>query len=37
MVIKGKNSFSTEKQLPNNNKFKFINLNLINKNDMAWG
>lgn len=29
MVIKGKNSFSTEKQLPNNNKFKFINLNLF--------
>ena len=37
MVIKGKNSFSTEKQLPNSNKFKFINLNLINKNNLAWG
>ena len=29
MVIKGKNSFSTEKDRPNSNKFKFINLNLF--------
>jgi hypothetical protein len=27
--MKIKNGFSTEKQLPNSNKFKFINLNLI--------
>ena len=29
MFIKIKNAFSTEKQLPNSNKFKFINLNLF--------
>jgi len=29
LFTKNKNSFSTEKWLPNSNKFKFINLNLI--------